>query len=406
MSTPPRTQSWPPQLPVALGDRSLFPELEADVYLAHSAISPVSSVVRQAVGQVLDDYARRGVGAFMTWHERREGLRALLAELIGAQPSDLGFVANTTTGVSTVALTFPWQPGDAVIVFRGEFPTNVTPWQRAAALHGLELVMLDVADFHGSSGDGLAKLEARLAQGDVRLIAVSAVQFQTGLRMPVAAMSALAHRFGAQLFCDAIQAVGALEIDVAATGVDYLAAGSHKWLMGLEGCGLLYIAPGRAAQLRPHTAGWLSHEQPIEFLFAPDALRYDRAIRPRADFVEAGAYATTLLAALEASATCLAQLGCAAIEAHIHTYLDRLDGPLRDRGFESLRSPIAAQRSSILALRPPPGQPLAALQAGLEARGIAVTSPDGVLRLAPHWPNALTEVDRVLEAVDSTLAAG
>lgn len=387
-------------MPVALGDRRGFPELEARAYLAHSAISPASTVVREAANRVIDDYARRGVGAFMTWHERREGLRASLAELIGARAEDIGFVANTTAGVSTIAVCFPWRAGDRVAVFRGEFPTNVTPWQRAAELHGLELEYFDVGDFAGSGGDGLDKLEASLVRGGLRLIAVSAVQFQTGLRMPLAAMTALAHRHGAEVFCDGIQAVGALDLDVRALGVDYLAAGSHKWLMGLEGCAMLYVAPGRAAALRPHTAGWLSHERPVDFLFAPDELRYDRPIRARADFVEAGAYPTTLLAALEASVTCLRALGTRAIEAHLHAYLDRAEAGLRARGFASLRSDVQAQRSGILALRPPPGLALPTVQAGLDARGFAVTSPDGVLRIAPHWPNSLDEIDALLATVD------
>lgn len=392
-------------MPVRLGDRSGFPKLEARAYLAHSAISPVSTVVRAAADAVLDDYARRGVGAFMTWHQRREDLRALLAGLVGARREDVGFVANTTTGVSTIALSLPWKPGDVIIALRGEFPTNVTPWQRAAERFDLRVEFLDVEDFAGDSGDGLSKLEERLARGGVRLIAVSAVQFQTGLRMPLKAMAELAHGHGAELFCDGIQAAGALALDLPALGVDYFAAGAHKWLMGLEGCAMLYVAPERVAALRPVTAGWLSHEDGIGFLFSPGQLRYDRPIREQASFVESGAYPTTLLAALEAAATCLAELGPATIEAHVQRYLDALEAGLVERGFTSLRSPVAAQRSNILSLRPPPGhEDLMAFSHALGERGVVATIPDGCLRFAPHWPNALDEVEFVLAAVDELLA--
>ena len=349
---------------------------------------------------VLDDYARRGVGAFMTWHERREGLRGVLAELIGAQARDIGFVANTSTGVSTIALCFPWKPGDVVLVLRGEFPTNVTPWQRAAQLYDLRLEFLEVSDFAGSSGAGLAKLEACLQRGGVRLIAASAVQFQTGLRMPLEAMATLAHAHGAELFCDAIQTIGVVPFDVAALGVDYLAAGSHKWLMGVEGCAMLYVAPERIGALRPHTAGWLSHEDPVSFLFAPGELRYDRPIRDRTDFVEVGAYPTAQLAALEVAARGLTELGVEAIAGHVQAYLDRLEQGLRERGFVSARSELVDQRSGILAVQPPQGMELDAVVAGLGERGIVVTNPDGWLRFAPHWPNPLDEVELVLSAVD------
>lgn len=273
------TDAWPPTMPVALGDRSGFPRLAARAYLGHSAISPLSRVVEQAIEQVSHDYATRGIEAFMTWHERRGLLRARMATLLGAELDEVGFVANTTTAISTIAISFPWQPGDVVIVLRGEFPANVTPWQRAAELHGLRVEFHDVDEFAGSSGGGLERLERRLRQGGVRLIACSAVQFQSGLRMPLRAIATLAHEHGAELFCDAIQALGVLDLRPRELGIDYLACGSHKWLMGSEGAAVLWIARERLADLRHYNAGWLSHEHAVDFLFEPNALRYDRAIR-------------------------------------------------------------------------------------------------------------------------------
>lgn len=399
------SSNWPPRMPVALGDRSGFPRLEARAYLAHSAIAPISIAVEQAIEQVAHDYARHGAEAFMTWHERRSSLRERAACLLGGHADEVGFVANTTTGISTIALCFPWRPGDVLIVLRGEFPGNVTPWQRAAELHGLRLEYLDVADFAGPGGVGLTKLEERLRAGGVRLIACSAVQFQTGLRMPLRAIATLAHEHDAELFCDAIQALGALAFDVRALGIDYLSCGSHKWLMGVEGSALLWVARERLAGLRPHTAGWLSHEHAIDFLFEPDQLRYDRAIRTRTDFVEGGAYPTIGLAALAAAIEPLIELGPANIEAHLHGYLDELELGLLARGLVSLRSSVVEQRSAIATFRPPLGHDARVVQRRLSERGIVMTIPEGLLRFAPHWPNSRTEIPEVLAAVDSYLRA-
>jgi selenocysteine lyase/cysteine desulfurase len=143
----------------------------------------------------------------------------------------------------------------------------------------------------------------------------------------------------------------------------------------------------------------------VDFLFAPEQLRYDRPIRRRADFVEAGAYPTTLLAALEAAVTCLTALGTAAIEGHIHAYLDRLEAGLLARGFESLRSAMPEQRSGILGVRPPAALgDLEALNLALGERKVVTTIPDGVLRFAPHWPNPLSEIELVLAVIDELLA--
>ncbi|MBA3546557.1 MAG: aminotransferase class V-fold PLP-dependent enzyme [Nannocystis sp.] len=394
--------SAPAALQPRLGDRSLFPTLAPVAYLNHAAISPPSLPVQQAIHTIVDDYARHGTAAFMRWAGERQRLRGLLARLIGAEAEDIALVANTTRGVSDIALCLPWRPGDRVLLFQGEFPANITPWQRAAELFQLELEMLPVGDFH--RGKGLDHLREALRR-PTRLVAVSAVQFQTGLRMPVAEMAALCHESGAELFVDAIQALGVCPLDVGASGIDYLSAGSHKWMMGTEGLACLYVRRDRVAALRPNVAGWLSHEDGLEFLFGgADQLRYDRAIRKRADFVEGGAYNTIGCVALAASLDLILALGVPAIFDHVLTYLDELEDGLCVRGFTSLRARAVSERSGILSVHPPRNVHVADLQRALADGGIACSTPDGALRFAPHWPNDMNaEIPRVLAAIDTAL---
>lgn len=387
-----------------LGDRSLFPELEPFAYLNHAGVSPPSRLVAEAAGAALADFARRGAAANGAALERRARLKQALGRLMAARPEDLGLTQNTSAGIAAVALCFPWRAGDRIIGFRGEFPANVTPWQRAAALFRLELSLLPLETFERSDEEGLAALAAELARG-ARLVAVSAVQFQTGLAMPLAAMAELAHRHGAEICVDAVQALGAMPLDVGALGIDYLAAGGHKWLMGPLGAGVLWARPERAAALRPHLAGWLSHEHAVRFLTdGPGHLRYDRPIRARADLVESGVAADVPLAGLEAALGPILALGVEAIRAHVGRYLDRLELELVALGFASARAREPARRSGILSVRPPAGGQVGALARALAARGVAAATPDGWLRFSPHWPNALDEVPRVVEAVRDALA--
>jgi cysteine desulfurase / selenocysteine lyase len=338
--------------------------------------------------------------------ERRERVRSQLADLIGADAADIALVANTTTGVVDIALCLPWQRGDRVIVFAGEFPTNITPWQQAARRHGLELVWQQADDFRHNRDAALESLEAELKRG-VRLVAVSAVQFQTGLQMPLAAIGALCHRYGAELFVDAIQAVGVVPLDVRALGVHYLVAGSHKWLMAPEGVAMLYVAPTSAAALRPEVAGWTSHDDAFAFLMRGGGeLRYDRAIVQTARMVEGGAPHTLAIAGLQASVALVAQLGASAIYDHVQAWHDALEPGLIARGFVSARSAFASGRSGILSLRPPGADGAPAWAAALAALGVSASSPDGWLRFAPHWPSAIAECVYVLEVVDSILAGG
>ena len=153
------------------GDRSLFPELGPRVYLNHAGISPPSLPVREAVLGLVNDYARNGAAAYPLWSEQRRRLKGLMGQLLGANPEDIAFCPNTSMGLSNIALCFPWNKGDRVLCFQGEFPANITPWQRAGAASDLRVDLLQLAPFARSNEEGLASVEAELQKG-ARLVAV------------------------------------------------------------------------------------------------------------------------------------------------------------------------------------------------------------------------------------------
>jgi len=387
-----------------LGDRALFPALEATAYLAHAAISPLSAPVCERIAEVVGDYARGGMTGFMRWAPQLAKVREDLASLIQADREEIAFVANTTQGVIDIAFGIPWRKGDRIVLFDGEFPANVTPWQQAAEEFQLELVWLSLEPFHRSADEGLHQLRRVLDRG-VRVVAVSAVQYKTGLRMPLAEMAALCHRFDAEIFVDAIQALGATPVDVA-WGIDYLSSGSHKHLMGPEGSGFLYVAERCADALKPRLAGWLGHEDSIAFLRGDEPrLRYDNPFKLGAQSLEIGTTNVIGLVALGASLEMLSELGVPAIHAHVAGYLDRLEAGLIERGFESKRAEAPGLRSTLLGVAVPKDVRLSRLQAALRDRGVVCNTPDGLMRFAPHWPNAIDEVPAVLDSVDAALAA-
>lgn len=391
-------------LEAKLGDRSLFPDLEASAYLAHAAISPLSAPVCERVSEVIRDYARGGMAGFVRWAPRLRQVRRDLASLVSAEASEIAFVSNTTHGVIDIAFGLPWRKGDRIVLFEGEFPANVTPWQQAAEEFGLDLVWLSLDPFHRSVDEGLAELERALERG-VRLVAVSAVQYKTGLRMPLAEMAALCHRYEAEIFVDAIQALGATPID-ASWGLDYFSSGSHKHLMGAEGAGFLYVAERCAGALQPRLAGWLGHDDPVAFLTGDEPqLRYDKPLKRGAHAFEIGTTNVMGLAGLGASLEILETLGVAAIHSHVEGYLDHLETGLIERGFASRRAPTPALRSTLLSVAVPADVRLSKLAAGLRDRGVICNTPDGLMRFAPHWHNSLDEIPSVLDAVDEALAA-
>ncbi len=358
----------------------LFPSLEGSVYLNHAAVSPLSLPVVEAMHACISDYAAKGLGAIHRWMHQREELRQDLAGLLGVPSDRVALTGGTSRSLSALALCLPWRAGERVLCFQGEFPANVTPWRQAALHFDLGFTLLP---------QDLAAVEEALRGGGVRLVAVSAVQFSTGRLMPLAELGRLCHEYGAELAVDGIQAVGCVPLDLS--HVDYLAGGSHKWLMGPEGAGYLYVAPGKS--LVPRIAGWLSHPDPVDFLVrGPGHLRYDKPIRDEPSALEIGSASSVSLAGLGAAVRVIRSLGVASIHRHVQAIQDPLERGLVERGCVSLRGGGGA-----LSVRPPvPAQQVAD---ALGRAGVAVSAPDGLLRLAPHWCNSVDQVDHVLAAL-------
>ncbi len=390
-----------------LGDRSLFSALSVAAYANHAGISPPSDPVQAAIAAMLSAVAAGGSLGFGASLVARESARAKLAKLIGAGSDDVALMPNTMYGLASVALSIPWKQGERIIAFSGEYPSNVVPFQRAAELFGLTLTLLPVADFARPMAADLSRLTAELARGGVRLCAVSAVQFQTGLHMPLAKIAALCHAHGAELVVDGVQALGAVPLDVQALDLDYLAAGSHKWLMGIDGGGMLYVHPRCMPKLRPAITGNMSYVGGLDMLLTGAGhLRYDRTLRTDARVFEGGMLSSAAAAALDASLGLMLTLGIPAIHRHVNDYLNQLEPLLVERGFTSLRLADEERRSCTLSLAPPAGLTAPVLAAELGKRGVLCSCPDGLLRFSPHWPNSLSEVPLIIDALDDAMRAG
>jgi len=388
----------------ALGDRSLFPDLGDTIYLNHAAVSPPASPVRQAVLAMLDTYSRDGAAAVTHAVAQRQALKEGLGRLLGASAAELALVPSTTWGVTSIARGLSWKRGERVVLFEGEFPANVTPWQQAAQDYGLEVCFVRASTFAQDEAAGLRELDRALSKG-ARLCAVSFVQFRDGLRMPLRAIADRVHAAGGELFVDAIQGIGIVPLDVRAADVDYLACGAHKWLLALEGAGFLYVREGLAPALSPRLAGWLSHEQALDFLVrGTRSLRYDAPLRRDPGVFEVGSANALGFAALGASVALLEGLGIAAILQHVQAFHDALEPPLTALGLRSLRPPTPQQRSGTLSFELPDGQSVAPLAEKLRELGVACATPDGALRFSPHYTCSISQVPRVVQCVERALS--
>jgi cysteine desulfurase/selenocysteine lyase len=385
-----------------LGDRSLFPRLQEGVYLNHAGVSPSSVAVERAVGALLADLGARGSDYIPNQLRLRQGLREQAGRLFGVPATQIALGFGTTRGILDLSTCIDWRPGERILSFLGEFPANITPYQITARAHGLGLELLPLTGFGDGSGEGLERLAAEFARGGVAAVAVSAVQFQSGLAMPLQEMAQLCRSHDALLLVDAIQGAGIVPLDGVAW--DGLVTGAHKWLMGLEGSGITVVGPRLQARLLPRVGGWLSHEEPVRFLLeGAGHLRYDRPFQPAPLFLEGSAPNAVGLAALSASLELLLELGIPRIFEHVQTWHDIVEPHLKERGFVSLRSADPNARSGSLCVQAPPGVAAGPLLHRLSASGVTLGYPDGNIRISPHWCNSFDQIPLFLSSLDRAL---
>ncbi len=371
------------------------------VYLDHAAVAPLPRAAAEAACRFAREAAVRGALRYERWLETEARLRARAAALFGSEPDDVAIVKNTSEGLSLLAFGLDWRRGDGIVHCADDFPANRHVWEAAAARFGLVRRTVAIA----REPDPEAALIAALDAGPTRVLAVSSVHYATGLRLDLARLGAACAERGVILCVDAIQSLGALRMDVRGWGIHWAAADGHKWLLGPEGCGLLYAAPELRERVALTQVGWHTAARPGDFE-AP-------ALRPRTDAARYEPGSPNLLGihALEASLALLQEAGADTVERLVLDNAGHLiEGAtaLHTDGLPLLPvSPADAdRRSGIVALEvgDPPGA--AALQARLRERGVVCAQRAGLLRLSPHFYITREELDRALAVLRTALAEG
>jgi selenocysteine lyase/cysteine desulfurase len=367
--------------------RAQMPVAQGWAYFDHAAVAPLCQGARKAMAQCIDDATENGDANSTRWANRLEEVRGFGAELLAADPAEVALVRNTTEGINFVAEGFPWREGDNVVTPADEFPSNQYPWINLAA-RGVETRRV-------KSDEGRVSLDALAAACDerTRLIAVSWVGYASGWRSDVDALVELAHRRGAYLFLDAIQGLGAFPLDAHRSGVDFLSADGHKWLLGPEGAGLFYLRREHLDLLRPMGVGWHS------VVHSGDFNRIELTLRPSASRYEGGTYNVAGLVGMGASLELLREFGPVAIGKRLLEITD-----LTCRRLEGIGARITSHRerpehsSGIVSFELPQVDPLAVRKACL-ARGVVLSCRAGRLRVSPHAYTNDDDIERLVAAL-------
>jgi len=359
--------------------RDQFPVTKNLVYLNHAAVSPLSRRSAGAMQGLAQDVLDFGSNHYPQWMAAYQGLRDATARLINASPAEIAMVKNTSEGIATVAVGIDWKPGDIVVAFEEEFPANFYPWKRLEA-KGVQIRWLSIFD-------DLERID-EAAKG-ARLLAISYVQYLSGYRVDLNAIGEICHRRGCFFFVDAIQGMGAFPIDVQTSHIDALAADGHKWLLGPEGCGVLYIRQTMQDQIEPVEFGWTNVAKYADYSSRDMSLRQD------AGRYECGTLNTIGCFGLRAAIELLLEAGIERVGPAIQSLADRIWDGARELGFETLGRRSPATGAGIVCIRKP-GFESPVLVSRLREAGFIAAPRQGWVRIAPHFYIAPVEIEALL----------
>ncbi len=362
--------------------REEFPVTKELIYLNHAAVAPLCRRAADAIRWLADDALQFGSLHYDKWMDAYAGLRKATARLINSSPEEIAIVKNTSEGIATVALGLDWKVGDRVVAFKEEFPANYYPWLRLEK-RGVQLTWLSIYD-------PLEKIAAAIP--GARLLAISFVNYLSGYRVDLEAIGKLCHEHGCFYFVDAIQGMGVFPIDVEASHIDALAADGHKWMLGPEGNGVLYVRRRWLDAIEPVEFGWTN---PANYA---DYSSRDMTLRSDAGRYECGTLNTVGCFGHRASLEFLLEVGIANVGAAVMARAAQLDQGLRTLGYEVMIERTPATGSGILCFRHP-SLDSKMMVSEMRRNKISAAPRQGWVRVSPHFYIGSEDIEQVLRTL-------
>jgi len=368
-----------------------FDDIKNVHYLNIASLAmPPKSVQKAYQGFMRDYISFFGADVKDRFSSTMEEARGQLALLINSEPSEIGFVKNTSEGIGIIANGYAFMPGDNIIITDQEHGANKNVWielqKKGLVIKVVPTVNKDIL---------LEDIKSRIDK-NTKAIAIASVQYGSGIRSDLITIGQICKEHSLLFIVDAIQSIGRLKLDVKEANIDYLACGGHKGLLGTYGVGFIYCRSDLIKEVIPpyscHQSALILEED------GKHLLKWRKDSRK----VEAGCLNYAGIAAMNAGAKLLNELGIEAIENHIlnleKELIERIEGlPY------TIRNPSDPdKRSGILCLEYPPK-----LKSTLEElfikRDIFVTFRMNYIRISFGLYNTLKDVKAVASALEDAL---
>jgi selenocysteine lyase/cysteine desulfurase len=309
-----------------------------------------------------------------------EAVRAQFARIVKATPDEIGLLFSTGDGENVIANGIGLKAGDNVVVDDLHYNTEFVLYRTLEATRGIELRVVKNRDGAVTAKDFEAHVDRR-----TRIVSVAWVSHLNGFRHDMRPIAELAHAHGALFYADAVQAVGMIDIDVRAAGVDALCCGSYKWLLAEFGVAPFFVSREMIDRIQSDRIG--------EFSVTRTDPDYHYELTKTARKFEGTSRAFGSVAHLQASLSYLEKVGIAKIEEHTVGLAQRLNDGLVKQGHRVFTPP--GNRSSIVTFYC--SRPVADTRAAFQASKIEVTVRNGQVRISPALFNNADEIEKCLD---------
>ncbi|MEM6773325.1 MAG: aminotransferase class V-fold PLP-dependent enzyme [Pseudomonadota bacterium] len=320
----------------------------------------------------------------------REESRAAIAAPLGVSREEIALVRNTSEANNIVSAGIDLAPGDEVVLWEQNHPSNNVAWDVRAARTGalVRRVRLPAAP---TAVDDLLDPFLQELTPRTRVLAVTHISNVSGLKVPVTALGEICRARDIHFHIDGAQTWGAVDLNLRDVGCDSFSASAHKWFMGPKEVGLLYVHEAAQERLWPSVVsyGWGADEE--------------SDLTGARKFESLGQRDDAALAALADAAAMHKALGPAAVEAHVTTLATRLKEGLAEADVP-LVTPMSANFSGGVCIAAVAREQRGALFEGLYRDFGIIAAPTGGLRLCPHVYNTKEHIDRAVAGAVSLRA--
>ena len=369
-------------------------EFEDATYLNLAGQSPLPRVSIRAVEAALEAKKFPHHKTDATYFEVPNRIRENIARLIGGKPEEIALTSGASAGAAAVAYALKWNPGDEVVLAKGEFPLQYTCWKPMEEREGLKVKIVRPKERFISVDDLIRAMTPR-----TRIVSVSLVRYDDGSLLDAPRVARACHQQGALLLLDVSQCCGAMPMDVRKLGADFLVCAGYKWLLSPYGTGFFWVKSEHLPGARPGPFYWMAVQGADNF----SSLHFDDP-RPgphakRWDAPEWASYFNFNLAAMDASVELVARMGPERVAAHNRKLIDFMFDRLpKDRCVPA--SPLdAAERGPFGCFSARSRESTGELYQRLRKENVIVSLREGNIRVSPHLYNTERDIDRLVSVI-------